>query len=170
MKVLISVLKFLLCLAVALGINFGIYTYTVAERDYEIRKDLAESGIRIKNYEFRQGLLIIEIPAQDSIMEETDIMLIRKTLDALRDSDMTYGKYYIRLIAPDGKIIYSDMYTDISLINNKYSAQIPEMTIDNSTLHYMLKYFFAENGIEMTSINFYETKGMEYKEIGRAHV
>jgi len=161
MSVLISMLKLIVCAAIAAGINFGIYTYTITERDYEIRKDLAESGIRIENYEFRQGLLIIEIPAQDSIMNEADVMLIRKTLDALRDSDMSYGKYYIRLLDPNGKIIYSDMFTNINYINSKYSATLPEKTVDNNTYHYMLKYYFAENGIEMSAFNFYETKGME---------
>lgn len=161
MKVLIAILKFMICGAVAVGINFGIYTSTVAERDYEIRKDLAESGITIKNYEFRQGLLIIEIPALDSEMEETDVMLIRKTLDALRDSDMSYGKYYIRLVDPNGKIIYSDMFTNINFINSKYASEIPEKTIDNNTYRYLLKYYFAENEINMTAFNFYETKGME---------
>ncbi len=161
MSVLISIVKLLVCAAVAVSINFGIYTYTVAERDYETRKDLAESGIVIENYEFRQGMLIIEIPAQDSVMNKDDIMLIRKTLNALRASDMSHNKYYIRLLDPNKSIIYSDTFTNINQINNKYSSSLPEITLENDTYYYLLKYYFAENGIEMTSFNFYETKGMD---------
>ena len=159
-KFLIAILKLLIATAVAVALNFGLYTYKVAERDYEIRKEIAASGIRIENYESRQGLLILDLPAEDSTMEETDIMLIRKTLDALRNSDLAYTQYYIRLLDPSKKIIYSDMFANIHRINDKYMVSIPEKTLDNVTYKYLLKYFFAENGIEMSAFNFYETKGM----------
>lgn len=161
MSLLISLLKTAVAIVIAVAINFGLYTYTVTERDYEIRKDLAESGINIAGYESRQGLLILELPAEDSTVEEKDIMLIRKTLDALRFSDLSYSQYYIKLKDPNGKIIYSDMYTNITKVNEKYAVTIPEKTVDNNTYHYMLKYYFADHGIEMTAFNFYETLGMD---------
>ncbi len=161
MSFLVSLAKVIVAAIIAIAINFGLYTYTVTERDYAIRKDLAESGINIAGYESRQGLLILELPAADSIMEETDIMLIRKTLDALRFSDLTYSQYYIKLKDPDGKIIYSDRYSNITKVNEKYAVTIPEKKVDSNTYYYMLKYYFAENGIEMTSFNFYETRGMD---------
>lgn len=161
MSVLFSLLKLIVAAAVALSINFSICTYTIRERDYEIRKELADSGITIENYESRQGLLILELPALDNTVDEADIMLIRKTLDALRNSDLSFSKYYIKLIEPAGAVIYSDMYSNIQAINEKYSVTIPEKKVDNNTYKYMMKYYFAENGIEMTAFNFYETKGLD---------
>lgn len=161
MSIFISLLKTVIAAAIAVAINFGLYTYTVTERDYTIRKDLAESGIVIEGYESRQGLLILELPTENSAVEESDIMLIRKTLDALRASDLKYSQYYIKLKDPNGATIYSDMYTNITKINDKYAVTIPEKEVDNNTYYYMLKYYFAENDIEMIAFNFYDTKGMD---------
>lgn len=161
MSVLISFLKLIFAAVIALAINFTICTYTIAERDYEIRKELADSGIRIENYESRKGLLILELPAKDATVDESDIMLIRKTLDALRNSDLKFSQYYVKLLEPAGSVIYSDMFSNIHKVNEKYSVTVPEKTVDNNTYKYMMKYYFAEHGIEMKAFNFYETKGLD---------
>ena len=134
MSIFISLLKTVIAAAIAVAINFGLYTYTVTERDYTIRKDLAESGIVIEGYESRQGLLILELPTENSAVEKSDIMLIRKTLDALRASDLKYSQYYIKLKDPNGATIYSDMYTNITKINDKYAVTIPEKEVDGHDL------------------------------------
>lgn len=161
MSVFLSVLKTLGALILAMAINLGLYTYTVTKNDYEIRKELADSGIKISDYESRQGLIILEIPAADDVMEETDVMLIRKTLDALRISDLNYSQYYIRLLSPAGKIIYSDMFSNIDKVNSEYAISVPEKEIDNNTYYYLLKYYLSDRDIEMGVFNFYATKGMD---------
>lgn len=161
MNTLKASIKFAIAAIVALALNFGLYTYKVAQRNFTLRKELAESGIKTVNYETRQDLFILEIPSENSEVGDSDIMLIRKTLNALRNANLGYSNFYIKLSSPDGKIIYSDKYSNIYEIKEEYNISLPEKTVDNGTYKYLLKYFFAENEMEMTAFNFYETKGSD---------
>lgn len=156
-------LKFILAAAIALAINFCIYTEALNARDYTIRKSLADNGIAISSYEIKRGILVLEIPSADSEAEYTDIMLIRQTLNTLREIQLDYNDYYIKLVSPSGKVFYSDMFEDIYSKNEVYAIAPAAKTISDEMYRYRLKYDFADTGIEMLLYNLYDTVGMEDK-------
>ena len=124
MSFLISLAKVIVAAIIAVAINFGLYTYTVTERDYAIRKDLAESGINIAGFPTIVISVIVMAPLLHTNKSET---FISSSILYIYGKTFVFSKLFILI----------KFQTCPQIANNTEKSCVPSLTF-TICLHFML--------------------------------
>ncbi len=151
-------LSFAVVVAAAALISFVGYLRYNMNLDSEIRGGLAENGVSVSGYSVRdrgKGLMI-DVAGEDSVMSAEDVMLLRQVVNALRNSDLSYSEYYIRLVSPSGGVFHSVSY---NRIKEYLGSEVDAPTIDTETYSFELKYLLADRNYGIDGLKFYDSVG-----------